>query len=301
MRKAGQIAITGGKIILAFLMAFVLTLAAMVPVVAVIAIRPEGVAGTSFTLDRLLSDPTFVYGSMIAQAVGFIATVPVMYAWFERRQGWSVGWRKRGALGDFGKGAGIGIVLMTAIFILMTAGGAIRVDEVRADANVWGGMASYLLLFALVAFNEELFSRGYVQGLIRHRFGPAAAVICSSLFFASLHAFNPGALAQPLPLFNIFIAGILLGLCRELSGSLWLPIGLHWTWNYMQGNVFGFQVSGTPVQSPIHIEPVGGAIWSGGSFGAEGSLAATLVMLVAIGFIGRRAIRRKRPHPHLPE
>lgn len=286
MKTAGQIAATGGKIVLAFVLAFLLTLAAMIPVVAIIALQPGNGTETAFTVERLINDPIFLYGSMIAQACGFVAAVPVMYGLFERGQRWSVGWRNRRAGADLLKGMALGIVLMSAIFAIMLAIGAVRIEAIRADGAVWRELAGYLLLFAVVALNEELFSRGYVQGLIRHRFGASAGIACSSLFFALLHALNPGALAQPVPLLNIALAGVLLGLCRERSGSLWLPIGLHWTWNYMQGSVYGFEVSGTPVQSPVQLEAVGRAIWSGGSFGAEGSLIATVVMVAAIWLLG---------------
>lgn len=288
MKTTQHIVVAGAKIILAFLVAFVLTLAAMIPVVAILGMTGSG----EWTLQRLLGDPAFVYGSMIAQAVGFMAAVPILYAWFERKAGWAVGWKQSGAIRDLFKGAGIGIAMMTAIFIVMLVAGAVYIRGIRTDAAVWSDLAVYLLFFALVALNEELFSRGYVQGLVRYRFGPAAAVLCSSLFFALLHAFNPGALEHPLPLLNIFAAGLLLGVCREVSGGLWLPIGLHWTWNYMQGNVFGYEVSGTSVASLLEIEANGPAVWSGGSFGAEGSLIATVVMGVGVWLLwtkGRRS------------
>ncbi|MEF3303960.1 CPBP family intramembrane glutamic endopeptidase [Paenibacillus sp. GYB003] len=280
-----RIAAAAGKLVLAFVLAFVLTLVAMVPVAAMIAVRYGNVE--AMTMDRLLNDPLFTFGSMIAQGVGFIAAVPIMYALFERKRGWPIGWKKRGAVADLARGMGIGVVLMTAIFLIMLAFGTVRIEAARADGAVWRDMAAYLLLFALVSLNEELFSRGYVQGLIRDRFGAAAGIACSSILFALLHAFNPGALEQPLPLINIFVAGVLLGVCREASGSLWLPIGLHWTWNYVQGNVFGYEVSGTKVVSPVDTEPYGSPIWSGGTFGAEGSLTATIIMIAAIWFVWR--------------
>ncbi|GAA3403070.1 lysostaphin resistance A-like protein [Paenibacillus hodogayensis] len=293
MEKTVQAAVVVGKIGLAFVMAFVLTLIGMIPVVAMLAVGQGDGADGTLTIEKLVSDPTFVYGSTIAQAVGFIAAVPLMYALFERRNRWPIGWKKRGATADLLRGAMMGIVLMSAIFAVMWIGGAVRIVSFSLDAPIGRELAAYVLFFALVSLNEELFSRGYVQGLIRHRFGAIAAVGCSSLFFALMHAFNPGALAHPLPLFNIWVAGILLGICREVSGSLWLPIGLHWTWNYVQGNIFGFEVSGTKVIAPLKLEPLGSSVWSGGSFGAEGSLIATVVMATAIWYLWIRSSKRR--------
>jgi membrane protease YdiL (CAAX protease family) len=137
-----------------------------------------------------------------------------------------------------------------------------------------------LLSFTAVAINEELFSRGYVQGLIKYHFNTKAAVIVSSLLFALLHSFNPGVFNNPLPLLNLLLAGVLLGVSREVSGGLWMPIGIHLTWNFFQGNVYGFAVSGLEVESVIRLEQTGNAIISGGSFGAEGSLLTSLILIV---------------------
>ncbi|MDF2660456.1 MAG: family intrarane metalloprotease [Paenibacillus sp.] len=273
-----------GKIALAFIFAFLLTLVAMIPVVAVVGLTGSG----DWTLDAMLSDPSFTYGSMIAQAAGFMAAVPLMFVLFDRKAGWSLGWRQRGAMKELLRGSVLGIVLISIVFVLMLAVQSVRITGVATGAAVWTELAGYLLLFALVAINEELFSRGYVQGVIRHRFGPAAAIICSSLFFSVLHAFNPGALANPLPLINIFAAGLLFGISREVTGGLWLPIGLHWTWNFVQGNVYGFEVSGTDVESVLRLESSGPAALSGGAFGAEGSLIATAVIGAAAYWIWKR-------------
>lgn len=295
MGMARQIAGMVGKVVLAFVFAFVLTLIAMVPVLLIAAfggIRLPDSGDLSAAIDSLLHDPVFVYGAVAAQAAGFTAAVPIMYALFERKTGWRVGWKREDAIRDLLRGAGLGVALMTAIFLTMLASGAVHIRGFRVEPAVWTDLAVYLLLFAIVSINEELFSRGYVQGLVRHRFGATAAVLCSSLLFALLHALNPGALEHPLPLINLFAAGVLLGVCREWSGGLWLPIGLHWTWNYVQGNVFGYEVSGTPVASLLDIEPAGRTIWSGGAFGAEGSLIATIAMAVGVWLLWRTSGRR---------
>lgn len=278
MHAALRMLAIAGKLALSFLVALVITLLAMIPVVALLGLT----GGGEVSLQALLDAPFFLYGSMIAQAAGFTGAVVLMVVWFERKAGWKIGWRQQGAVRKLFEGAGLGIVLMSAIFLAMLLVGAVRIEGGSAAGASISGLAWYLLLFALVSLNEELFSRGYVQGLLRHHYGPVAAVLCSSLLFALLHSFNPGALDHPLPLINLFVAGVLLGVSREVSGGLWLPIGLHWTWNFVQGNVYGFEVSGTEVPSLLHIEPSGAALWSGGSFGAEGSLIATLLMTAAI-------------------
>jgi hypothetical protein len=81
-------------------------------------------------------------------------------------------------------------------------------------------------------------------------------------------------------------AGLLLGAAYKWSGTLWVPIGIHWAWNFFQGPVFGFAVSGN--DTPSLIKPViEGPDWlTGGPFGAEASVPAFILGLaMAIGFL----------------
>ncbi|MNI53538.1 CAAX amino terminal protease self- immunity [compost metagenome] len=144
----------------------------------------------------------------------------------------------------------------------------------------WG-----LLLFIGVAMGEELFTRGYLQGLVRVRFGAAVAICASTLVFMLMHSFNPGMWSTPLPPVNLLLVGILFGVAREVSGGLWMPIGFHLSWNFFQGNVFGFLVSGTELESVVRIETAGSSYLSGGDFGAEGSFMTTVVLIVGIVLI----------------
>ena len=73
-----------------------------------------------------------------------------------------------------------------------------------------------------------------------------------------------------------------MGLCREYTGSLWMPVGLHLAWNFMQGCLFGFDVSGIPMSSLITTETKGAVVISGGSFGAEGSLITSVILVLGI-------------------
>jgi hypothetical protein len=77
-------------------------------------------------------------------------------------------------------------------------------------------------------------------------------------------------------------AGVLLGAAYAACGSLWLPIGLHFGWNFTEGGVFGVAVSGRKAGAGIVNMPLSGsALWTGGQFGPEASLVAVAVCLVA--------------------
>jgi membrane protease YdiL (CAAX protease family) len=100
-----------------------------------------------------------------------------------------------------------------------------------------------------------------------------------------MHSFNKSVWTNPLPMIELILAGVLLALVREVTGGLWAPIGFHFTWNFFQGPIFGFEVSGLPMSSLIQTEATGNSLISGGQFGAEGSIISILITSLAIIFV----------------
>jgi hypothetical protein len=150
------------------------------------------------------------------------------------------------------------------------------------------------LAFLLVGFYEELFSRGYQltnlaegfnQGWIGSRGAILIATLISSLIFGVLHATNPNATL--FSTLNICMAGFMLAAGFVLTGQLAIPIGIHITWNFFQGNVFGFPVSGANFRTAtlIAIQQEGPDLWTGGAFGPEGGLLGLGVMLLGALFV----------------
>lgn len=182
---------------------------------------------------------------------------------------------------DFIFGLLLGAVLMTLIFVLLLAFGQVSLVN-GLSAPVWSHFLwSGLILYIFVGFAEEIFFRGYCMTALKQTGHTWVVVIVSSLIFSIAHGLNPNV--SVLGLANIFIVGLLFAFMFLKTGNLWLPIGFHISWNYFQGSIFGFPVSGTEPHGIYNIGRVEGALWSGGSFGPEGGLIAT-VMLV-IGFL----------------
>jgi len=250
---------------------------------AVIAILRE--PSLKLGIQAVASDPFFVKAALWAQMIGFIAGVWIAFGIFERKKGWSMGFRDRRIARHIAEGIIAGTLLITLSCAIIWGLGGVKLSVVPFNATIAQEMIWGFLLFIAVAVNEEMFARGYLQGLIRARFGTVAGVTVSTIFFAFLHSFNPGMWTTPLPIMNLLFAGLLFGVSRELSGSLWMPIGMHLSWNFLQGHVYGFDVSGTKVTSLLSIEQTGHAVLSGGSFGAEGSLITTIVLLLGVGMI----------------
>lgn len=143
------------------------------------------------------------------------------------------------------------------------------------------------LFFVLVAFAEEIMVRGYILGcLLRTGMNRFLALAISSVIFALLHVFNPSIAF--LPMLNLVLAGVLLGSVYLYTRNLWLSISLHLFWNWIQGPVLGYEVSGNNFHSSLLILRLPGPnLLSGGAFGFEGSLICTILMVIAIvGVIG---------------
>jgi membrane protease YdiL (CAAX protease family) len=150
----------------------------------------------------------------------------------------------------------------------------------------WSGAA---LLFNTVA--QEVLARSYIFQTIRSQSNAAVAVTVSAILFMAYHA---GAYHGAwLPAFNVFAAGILFGVAYHLTGNLWLPIAMHFAWNFLLGPVLGLAVSGnTELKSGWQLLAVQGpAGLTGGGFGMEGGLVVTLTTLFGVGalfFLFRR-------------
>ena len=107
------------------------------------------------------------------------------------------------------------------------------------------------------------------------------------------------SLLQPAPLmpWNLFLAGIVLGIYFIFKRNLWFSVGLHLTWNFFQGPIYGFEVSGQQTTSLITQEVSGSSLLSGGLFGFEGSLLTTLfcIVLIITLFLQFRTPKEKTP------
>lgn len=189
----------------------------------------------------------------------------------------------------------LGAALMTGIFLVESALGWVTVTGSFRPSSPGVPFVFAILLplaaFVLVGFYEELFSRGYqlrnmAEGLNYPGLGPRGAVLAawgiSSLLFGILHALNPNA--DIVSILNITLAGLLLGAGYVLTGELAVPIGLHIAWNFFQGSVFGFPVSGLnpPGGTFLATEQAGPGVWTGGLFGPEGGLLVTFATIIGI-------------------
>ena len=193
---------------------------------------------------------------------------------------------------DLGFGLMLGAVLMLFIYLSELALGWITVtgSVVSRTAGLSFSMAILVKLatFVGVGIYEEMLSRGYhlhnlAEGLNWKILSPKAAILIayliSSSVFGAMHLGNPHS--SLISTFNLIVAGLFLGLGFILTGDLAISIGLHITWNFFQGNVFGFPVSGTTTAATfITIQQGGPALWTGGAFGPEAGLLGLVALVL---------------------
>ena len=262
-----------------------------------VASSPETPLGESAA--TLAESPAILLFGSISSLGAIFLSLWVAGRFLDRRPFKDFGLRLNGGWWlDLTFGLALGAMLMTGIFLVEISFGWIRVEgafESRLPGTpFWIALALPATIFLCVGVYEELFSRGYqllnmAEGLNYPFLGPkgaiAAAWILSSSIFGFLHLGNPNATL--LSAFNIALAGLLLGVGYVLTGQLAIPIGLHITWNFFQGTVFGFPVSGLgPVgASFLEIEQAGPDLWTGGAFGPEAGLMDPVATLLGISLI----------------
>jgi membrane protease YdiL (CAAX protease family) len=258
------------------------------------AIPVEEWAGTTEELLDLMYEPL---GLLTIQVTSFLVTLVTAWAagrWLDRRRFVDFGFHfSRTWWLDLAFGLFLGALLMAFVFLTELAAGWVSVTG-YAVSSVCGmpflpALCVPLLMFLCAGISEELLTRGYqlknlAEGLNSRAAGPVPAVLAatalSSVFFGFMHTMNPHM--SLLSTLNIMAGGVFLALGYILTGELAISIGVHIAWNFFQGNVFGFPVSGLdPVAARfLAIRQDGPELITGGLFGPEGGLLGLAAMIL---------------------
>ena len=145
---------------------------------------------------------------------------------------------------------------------------------VTSELAYGGGL--FLILF-ISATNEELVFRGYPFQKLVESLGPAGAVALASVCFGLVHLGNPDHTL--FSTVNTMLVGVPLSIAYLRTRALWIPVGIHFAWNYVQGFIFGLPVSGFRLPATVLNPRVHGGAWLTGShYGPEGGLLCTIVV-----------------------
>lgn len=211
----------------------------------------------------------------IVQLFVFTGSIFLARRFLDRRSFVSLGLKAdRRALVDVLAGIAITFVLMGSIYLAMVVLGWSAFEsfawQSESTTSVLMNTLAVLAVFILVGWNEELLSRGYHLQTLASGLNLTWGVIISSAVFGILHIFNPNATWVSAA--GIFFAGLFLAFGYIRTKQLWLPIGLHIGWNFFEGTVFGFPVSGLDIYRLLRHQVTGPELWTGGAFGPEAGL-----------------------------
>lgn len=208
--------------------------------------------------------------------VGYLSAAVLVLRW--RNLPLSLlGMSLRGRGKDLLAGLGVAVLLYAVGFGTSLLMGTVEIASVQWIPR---DLLGTLLFFLLVAVTEEVMLRGFVLGrMLSAGMNRFVALFLSSALFSAMHLFNPNFAL--LPFVNILLAGCLLGASFLYTRNLCFPVVLHWFWNWLQGPVLGYEVSGMDSgETLLTLRLTGSDLLTGGSFGFEGSLLCTVLLVV---------------------
>ncbi len=238
-------------------------------------------------------------GSLLwSQILNFMIITGSVYVarrWLDKRSFESLGLKlDRHTLLDILAGIAITFVQMGFIYTLMLGPGWLTFEGFAWDFDpinvVISSVVTFFIAFIFVGWNEELLARGYHLQTIASGLNLFWGVVISSAVFGLLHLGNPNATWVSAA--GIFFAGVYLAYGYIRTRQLWLSIGLHIGWNFFEGVVFGFPVSGLDIYALTRIKVQGPELWTGGAFGPEAGLIVLPSLLLGAGLIYLYTLKR---------
>lgn len=240
---------------------------------------------TAFELSLLL---VFSFGPLFLILWGWLVL-------FEKRSLWTLGLEGGQVIYKYLRGLLVGVLMFAASIGISAALGYIAFESGDPQTQGIGALDEVLILFVgwmVQGAGEEVLTRGWLLQVIGSRYNAIVGIVLSSLLFAVLHLLNPNV--SEIAMLNLFLFGVFAALYALYEGGLWGVFSIHSAWNWAQGNLFGFEVSG--------LEGVGGTLFNlmevgpdaitGGPFGPEGGLAVSVVLLASSAIVWIMSQRR---------
>ncbi|MDR3708543.1 MAG: CPBP family intramembrane metalloprotease [Capsulimonadaceae bacterium] len=219
-------------------------------------------------------EASFAFAALVALGImiGFVQHKPLVGAGFDAR----------GMVFETLIGLVIGCGLISVVVGILSMTGHMHTVARHAGYVAWPAAVFCLM----IAISEETIFRGYMLAEFERQWGTATGLIASSLIFGAMHLVNvqhePLALQLRATLFIAVEAGLLLGAAYLATRRLWMPIGIHWAWNFFLGPYYGVPVSGTNLMGSFSVAHLTGPAWiTGGAFGPEAGIVTLCVCSVA--------------------
>lgn len=246
-------------------------------------------ASSGFSESGMASQPSWLAGLLMGLMLAASFGVLILFVWlwarlYEKRPFATLGFERRNALWQYGRGLLIGVLTFGGAVGLMALFGYVAPeagDPARMGLAALGGILLIFLPGWLIqGAAEEVLTRGWMLPVLGARYRPWVGLLLSSLFFMGMHGLNPNV--SLLALVNLALYGLFAALYALREESLWGICAFHSVWNWAQGNLFGLAVSGqeTGVGTLLDLMEAGPDLFTGGAFGPEGGLAVTLMLVL---------------------
>lgn len=205
----------------------------------------------------------------------------ILYGYsIEKRTIMSMGFIKRHICKQYTKGICVGALLISVIVLMGVFFNAFVFDGCNANLNIkivllfFGG-------FLLQGVYEEVVFRGFLMISIIRKNTIFTAVMANSFLFGLTHGLNNGF--QVLALFNLILFGIFESIYLLKTENIWGISAIHSIWNFTQGIICGFNISGVTQSQSLFVFKINSCeILGGGTFGLEGSLFTSIILIIAI-------------------
>ena len=261
----------------------------------------------------LIGDPMALFTTeatsfqgMVVLVISFAPIYLLVWLWLrfiERRPFRTIGLDTGHAAKQYGRGLLLGLLMFGSAVAVLTLLGYIEITATDFGLAAWIGVGTILIGWIVQGAAEEVVARGFMLPIIGARWRPWIGVLLSSSAFGLLHLLNPNL--NWLAMLNLVLFGIFAALYTLWEEGLWGIFAIHSVWNWAQGNLFGFEVSGNAFggDSLLDLNETGPDLLTGGAFGPEGGLAVTLVLVlscVVVWWVDRRG-RARQTSAALPE
>ncbi len=220
--------------------------------------------------------------NVILETIYCVGLLVFFVVFVQKRSFASTGIVKRGAVVETVLGFLLGICVSGGAILGMYLIGAYKPIGLNLHAN----LLYPFVLFFFAAVVEEFIFRVFVFQTCEKKWGTVPALVIASTLFGLVHMINTvenATVGQQLTgcVFLVFEAGFSLNAVFLINRRIWLPLGMHWAWNFFEGPIFGTIVSGQNFGSSLIAAQTGGSMLaSGGPFGPEGSISGLLVGII---------------------
>lgn len=279
---------SGWKILLVFALTYGLSIIVSIILGIVLGVIGSATGNADYLLTGNIAsimnnELIFLVSVALSNGVSIISCI-IVWRWLDKKKIREMGLTSiKSNSKEFLVGLVAGAITISIVSIGIICFGNVEFVNPVNKPNISLSLVYGLIAFAFVGFGEEILSRGYIMSVLKQTRSKWVVLVGPALIFAMLHLANNGI--SILAFINLFLVGLLFAYMFMKSKNIWMPIGYHITWNYFQGYIWGFGVSGNDVQGLYKIKNVSDNIINGGAFGPEGGLMVTIVICLTFGFV----------------